>query len=171
MRRTSWRKNESPQSIPPVANKRVVPPCPLSPQWRLAAFYLLLVTIHTGLFVYWYGGGIWAVVISAPAGFVLGWLLYFFGRGVTLVRERLLAVMQPLLAGFLLFFIFLVGYILVFSVVVSLPVEWSIMLHTGSSQLARQYVLYAINLILVMAILSWLRWLLQVIGVYRRQWK
>ncbi|MDH3394014.1 MAG: hypothetical protein OEL66_08400, partial [Desulfobulbaceae bacterium] len=98
---------------------------------------------------------------SAPAGFVLGFILYLFGQGVSLLRQRMLQQMRPLLSGFLLFFLFLLGYILVFSVVVSLPVEWCISVQTGSAQLARRYVLFSMNLITVMAILSWLWWFLR----------
>ena len=167
MRRTSWAAKPEKPTLP-SASKRAVIVCPLSPVLRLAFFYLLLVTIHTGYFVYLYGGGFFTVLVSAAPGFSLGLLLYFFGQFVSLVRERFLASMRPLLAGFLLFFLFLVGYIVAFSVVVSLPVEWWIDFHGGTAHLARQYVLYSMNLIIVMAILSWLRWLLPVLGVYRR---
>ncbi|MDH4322057.1 MAG: hypothetical protein OEV73_11245, partial [Desulfobulbaceae bacterium] len=79
------------------------------------------------------------------------------------------AVMSPVLTGFLLFFLFLIGYILVFSVVVSLPVEWCIQYRTDSPELAQQYVLFSMDMVVALAILSWLRWLMQVVGAYRRQ--
>lgn len=169
MRRTSWGEKESPKPVPSALRRRAVVSCPLSPLLRLAVFYLLLLTIHTGLFVYQHGDGFWAIVVSVPAGFLFGLLLHFFGRGISRIRERMLAVMGPILAGFLLLFLFLLGYILIFSVVVSLPVEWCINVQTGSVQLARQYVLYSMNLVIVLAILSWLRWLVHVVGLYHRQ--
>lgn len=164
MRRTSWvEKPQQPDSA--SARKRAVLSCPLPPGLRLAVFYLFLVTFHTGYFVYRFGGGLWAVFVSLPAGFVLGMALHFFWQGVSRLRQRLLRMMRPLLAGFLLFFLFLVGYILTFSVVVSLPVEWCIGVQTGSVQLARRYVLYSMNFIMVMAVLSWLRWLFSLGGL------
>ena len=160
MRRTSWVEKKE-QSDTPSARKRAVVACPLSPWLRLAVLYVVLVTFHTGYFSATRGGGYLAVVVSAPAGFVLGFILYLFGQGVSLLRQRMLHQMRPLLSGFLLFFLFLLGYILAFSVVVSLPVEWCISVQTGSAQLARRYVLYSMNLITVMAILSWLWWFLR----------
>lgn len=164
MRRTSWvEKPEQADSSP--RRKRAVVACPLSPWLRFAVLYLLLVSAHTGYFVWQYGGGYWAVLVSAPAGFVLGAGCHLFWQGVTWLRQRLLRLMRPLLAGFLLFFLFLVAYILAFSGIVSLPVEWCVSVQTGSARLARQYVLYSMNLVMVLAILSWLRWILTVEGL------
>ncbi|MDH3394100.1 MAG: hypothetical protein OEL66_08830 [Desulfobulbaceae bacterium] len=170
MRCTSWAEKPK-KPVLPSSRRRAVHVCPLSPVLRLAVFYSFLVAVHTSYFVYVNGGGIWSVVASAPSGFLLGVILFYFGKMVCLIREKLLAGMRPMMAGFLLFFLFQVGYILAFSVVVSMPVEWCINAQGGTAQVARLYVLYSMNLIMVMAILSWLRWLLQMLEVYRGQSK
>lgn len=168
MRRTSWAE-EPVKPAPPSPRSRGIVDCPLPPALRLAFLYLILVTLHTGYFVHRHGGDLWVVGVSAPLGFLLGMLLHYFGLGVSLVRARVVAVMSPLLTGFLLFFLFLIGYILVFSVVVSFPVEWCIHFRTDSPQLAQQYVLFSMDMVVALAILSWLRWLLRVVGLYPRQ--
>ena len=168
MRRTTWAE-EPVQPAPPSPRSRGIITCPLPPLLRLAVLYLVLVALHTAYFVHRYGGDLWVVGAAAPLGFLLGLLLHFFGLGVSLVRERVAAVMSPVLTGFLLFFLFLIGYILVFSVVVSLPVEWCIQYRTDSPELAQQYVLFSMDMVVALAILSWLRWLMQVVGAYRRQ--
>lgn len=154
MRRYFW-AGGTPQTTRSSRRKAVVY-WPLSPPVLQGVGYMLLVALHTGYFVFKNGGGWISVFVSALMGFVLGLALYAFGVGVAMVRERLFKDMRPHMEGFLLFFIYLLGYAATFSIIVSMPVEWCVYTKTGSAQLARQYVLYAINLIIVMAILCWL---------------
>lgn len=143
--------------------------CPLSPVLRLAVLYLILVVLHAVYFVYRNGGGYWLIIFSAPPGFLFGLILYYLESVASRLPVRMFAGMRPLLAGFLLFFLFQVGYIVLFSVVVSLPVEWCLGMMNDSTQLARRYVLNSMSMIMVMALLSWLRWIMQLSGLRRQQ--
>ena len=167
MRRTSW--TEPPPGRPPLRSrtKRGVIECPLPPYARVAVLYLLLVTGHTLSFAVGQGGGYLAVLCSLPLGPLLGCLLLVFGRGVSLVRGRLLRLMSTFLVGFLLFFVYLVGYIVIFSLAVSLPLEWCFRVVSGSAALGRGYVLYSVNFVIVLALASWLRWLVGAVREHR----
>ena len=108
------------------------------------------------------------VLCAVPLGFVLGLVFDLFNRGVSLARAWMLCRLRPLLVGFLLFFVYLIGYIVVFTLVVSFPLEWSIEVWSGSLPLAQEYVLHSVNFIIPLAVLSWLRWLFGAVSEHRR---
>jgi len=58
---------------------------------------------------------------------------------------------------FLLFFVYVIGYLLLFSFVVSCPLGFFIEQRTGSYELARFYKNYSVNGIVAFAILNWLK--------------
>jgi len=164
MRRTSWGASSAQPAPPSSGKRRSVVECPLPPLVRLPCLYLLLVSIHSGCFVYRHGGGVFFLLGSLPLGALLGLLLDFFGRAVSLARARLLRQMRPLQTGFLLFFVYLIGYTLIFSLVVSLPLEWWLRVGFGSPGLAQLYVLFSANFIIALAVLSWI---FAAVGGYR----
>ncbi len=165
MRRTSWADPPVPPPSPRPGRRRAKVVCPLSSLVRVACLYLLLVPAHAASFSVVQGGGWSLLPLSLPLAAVLGALLGLFNRGVSLARQRLLVQMRPVMVGFLLFFVYIVGYTVLFSMVVSVPLEWWLRVRLGAPSLARAYVPFAANFIIVLAILSWLRWLLGAAGM------
>lgn len=124
-----------------------------------ALFYCFLVAAQTLFFVYYKNIGYQLVVYSLLPGLLLGITLRIFDWLVSLLQSFTTYFMGRLLSGFVLFFVYLIGYIYLFSFVVANPLGEIIQETIGSVELSRDYGLYSINSIIVLAILSWLKWL------------
>lgn len=97
---------------------------------------------------------------TIPFGMISGLALYGFDQSVNRLDRFLSGYIRKFLAGFVLFFAYLIGYILIFSLVNSYPLEWLIENVSGSKELAEQYGMYSINFIIFFSIISWFDWLL-----------
>lgn len=152
----SWRRHQKPEdeagsAESPVARlpHRVV---------RSALAYGVLVFLLTAFFVrgrhlpYVYLG--WAT----PLGMVFGLGIAAFDRLALMLRTFLAARCNRAICGFVLFFAYVLGYLLLFSLVVTYPVGYLIEQGTGSAAMAMEYGLYTLNLILFFALLGWLDW-------------
>ena len=135
-------------------NDRVLPE-----MYRMGFVYLCLVTVQTSSFIYLHGLNYWLIVTAIPLGIVFGIVLYALHQYVIQIRNFFYAKAGKVLAGFVLFFIYLLSYILIFSVVVSYPVGWLFELISEQSGVSRDFELYSINFIIIFSIMSWLDWL------------
>lgn len=126
---------------------------------QMGIFYCLLVATQTVFFVYFKELDYKLVAYSLIPGMLLGISLRIFEWVVSLLKGLATYFMGRLLAGFVLFFVYLIGYILLFSFVVANPLGTFIQQTTGSVELSRDYGLYSVNSIIVLAVLSWINWL------------
>ncbi len=126
---------------------------------QLSFFYCLLVAVQTLLFVYFKELPYKIVAYSLLPGLLLGLSIRFFEWSVSLLKGLTTYFMGRLLAGFVLFFVYLIVYILLFSFIVASPLGAIIEQTSGSVAISRDYGLYSVNSIIVLAVLSWINWL------------
>lgn len=126
---------------------------------QMGVFYCVLVAVQTLLFVYFKELNYKLVAYSLILGALLGICLRIFEWSVSLLKGLTTYFMGRLLAGFVLFFVYLIGYMLLFSFVVANPLGTVIQQTFGSVELSRDYGLYSVNSIIVLAVLSWMNWL------------
>lgn len=112
----------------------------------------------TGFFSFSHGLGSLLVVLSLPPGFLLGMVLLGLERLLVPVKGWLLIRLGKLPACFLLFFIHLLGYMLLSSLLLSYPLGLLLALFGGAEAdtLAVGYGLYCANVFMLAAFVSWL---------------
>ncbi len=120
--------------------------------FRTAVFYLVLTSVLTGFFAYAYHMSYSLISYSFVPGFALGVTLWGFNRLVGRIREQMKAHLGKVLSGFLMFFIYLIGYIIFFSLIVSCPMDWAIERIWGASGEADKYSMCTVNFAIVMAL-------------------
>ncbi|MEW6218630.1 MAG: hypothetical protein AB1634_03735 [Thermodesulfobacteriota bacterium] len=148
----------SPSLAPPAADRA-------APRWwRLLRQCLLAALLVLVSFVWW--GGRHGIGLSDPGG---GCLLskglatgLAFGLGLAILPAgglwlwaRLLARMGILVSSFVLFFVYLIGSILLYSLVASLPVERLLDL-AGASSSSQPLDAPLLNLAMLLGLMAWL---------------
>jgi hypothetical protein len=91
-------------------------------------------------------------------GLVFGILWHLLEEPEYMLGRWLSRRLGRVFAGFCLFFLHLVFYIALFSLVVSYPVGLLIGAFWGSMDLVRAYTLYSINSVFALACFSWFQW-------------
>ncbi|MEA2084125.1 MAG: hypothetical protein U9O82_07795 [Thermodesulfobacteriota bacterium] len=119
---------------------------------RMAVFYLVLTPVLTGFFAYAYHMSYSLIPYSIVPGFALGVTLWGFNRLVVRILEQMKAHLGKVLSGFLMFFVYLIAYIMFFSLIVSCPMDWIIERIWGASGEADKYSMCTVNFAIVMAL-------------------
>lgn len=116
------------------------------------------VAVLTAFFSYFHGLGPLLVMLSLFPGLLLGMALLGVERLLVLVKGMLFVRLERLLTCFLLFFIHLLGYMLLSSLLVSYPLGWLLGRIWGqeTTSLAVEYGLFSANVFMLAAIASWL---------------
>jgi len=94
---------------------------------------------------------------SLPAGAFLGYVLLVLERLLGGLKIYMFSHMGKLLTAFLLFFVHIIGYLSLFSIIVGSPLGYVMERLWGLPGVAGQYSLFSANFIIVLAVLSWLR--------------
>jgi hypothetical protein len=102
--------------------------------------------------------GLWLPLVSVLPGVCLGLLWHLFAGPEKALHAWLSRRLARVLAGFGLFFFHLVFYLLLFSLTVSYPLGWLIGMFSGSMDLAREYMVYSVSPVFLLAAGSWFRW-------------
>lgn len=121
-------------------------------------FGVLLVAGQGFLFSRSHPAGPWLLLLSLPAGIGLGLLWHVLAGPEKLLHGWLSRHLDRVLAGFGLFFFHLVFYLLLFSLTVSYPLGLLLGTFSGSMDLAREYMVYSVSPVFLLAAGSWLRW-------------
>jgi len=90
--------------------------------------------------------------------FCLGLALTGFERLLLAARRRLDGVLRGVQAGFLLFFAYLIGNILLSSLLLSMPLCWVMEHFLGQTGLCKEFALFSVNYSFVLALACWLGW-------------
>jgi len=125
----------------------------------MSIFYGALIALQTALFVYFKKTTPLLIFYAILPGMLLGVSVRVFEWFVSLLRGLISYLLGRLLASFVLFFLYLIGYILLFYGVVAYPLDHIIQQKIGSIELSRDYGLYSVNSIMLIAVFSWLQWL------------
>jgi len=123
----------------------------------MALAYLFITAAISLFFSYLHDVTYSLVFWSLPAGAILGYVLLVMERLLGGLKIYMFSHMGKLLTAFLLFFAHIIGYLALFSVIVSSPLGYVMERLWGLPGTAGQYSLFSANIIIVLAVLSWLR--------------
>ena len=90
-------------------------------------------------------------------GALLGFVLLVLERLLVHLKNYMFPQMGKLLTAFLLFFIHIIGYLALSSIIMSYPIGYLMEKTIGMTGMAGEYNLFSVNFFIVLAILSWLR--------------
>ncbi|MFH7319258.1 hypothetical protein ACHHRT_01465 [Desulfurivibrio sp. D14AmB] len=96
-----------------------------------------------------------ALLAALPLGLGFGLAAHFFSRWRSILARHLERVTPGYTTTFLLFFVHMIGYLLLFSGLVAFPLGVVIDGPEAASALVLEFRLYSVNFVLVMALLSW----------------
>ena len=119
--------------------------------------FMIITSVISFLFVFLHDTEYALIFWSMLPGGLLGLLLLVLERSLGILKNFLFPRMGKLLTAFLLFFIHIIGYIVLSSIVVSYPVGYIMGLAGEMAGLAGKYSLFSVNFFIVFALLSWLR--------------
>lgn len=125
--------------------------------FQVVFLYFCVVTVQTFIFTLMHKTNYLLIPLSVLPGILLGSAIWWLERFLVMLRQELRGSLSVFLLSFLLFFAHLIGYLLLSALLVSYPLGWlleRIWLETGT---ARGYGLFAANIMLVLAIISWLK--------------
>ena len=135
-------------------------------QWRKSGglgrpviFYLAFILAQTFYFAHSHDVGFRLVFCSILPGLCLGVALAIFERSILMVKSRALTCFGSLPAGFLFFFICLISFVLLSSLLFSMPMGRMMEGFLGETHLSREFALFSVNCYIVLALVSWLGWL------------
>jgi hypothetical protein len=116
--------------------------------------YLFITSAISLLFAYFHEEEISLVLWTLLPGALLGYLFLVLERVLGLLKEYMFLQMGKLLTAFLLFFVHIIGYLSLSSIIVSFPLRF---LMEKSWGMAGEYSLFSANFFIVLGLLSWLR--------------
>ncbi|MBW2467590.1 MAG: hypothetical protein JRF02_09850 [Deltaproteobacteria bacterium] len=123
----------------------------------LVSSYTAITSIISILFSYFYRAEYSLVYWTLLPGAFLGLVLLVLERFLGKLKSYLFPQFGKLLTAFLLFFIHLIGYLALSSIVVNYPVGFIIEKTSGLAGVASEYSLFSGNFFIVIGLLSWLR--------------
>lgn len=151
----SWRRREKQdEALRPVETLGRV----LRRVSRGAVAYGVLVSLLTAFFAHGHQLPYASLWWATPLGMLFGVAVVGFDRLALLLRSFLATRCNRAICGFLLFFAYVLGYLVLFSLIVTYPVGILIEQRSGSTAMALEYGLSALNVILLFALLGWLDW-------------
>lgn len=124
---------------------------------RMAFLYMCITACLSLFFSYIHGSGGQLVLWSLLPGAVLGITLLVLERSLSRLKTFLHPGMGSLLTAFLLFFLHIIGYLALSSLVVTYPVGFIMQDFRGMNSLAGKYSLFAVNFFIVLGMVSWFR--------------
>ncbi|MFZ5763658.1 MAG: hypothetical protein ACOY8P_12110 [Thermodesulfobacteriota bacterium] len=95
---------------------------------------------------------------ATPLGMLFGLTIVGFDHLALSLRTFLSSRCNRAICGFVLFFAYVLGYLVLFSLIVTYPVGRLIEQGTELESLAMEYGLHTTNVILFFAVLGWLDW-------------
>ncbi len=128
-------------------------------QYSVLLLYVLVMLVHGGYFSALNATGGDFVGVAAFAGILLGLASIFFERFVACIANRITGRLGKALSAFFFFFLYLVGYTIVFSLLVSYPLGSFLEYQGAQEVLLRGYSLYSMNWILFLSTINWFIWL------------
>jgi len=124
---------------------------------RMAFLYMCITACLSLFFSHIHGSGGQLVLWSLLPGAVLGITLLVLERSLSRLKTFLHPGMGSLLTAFLLFFLHIIGYLALSSLVVTYPVGFIMQDFRGMNSLAGKYSLFAVNFFIVLGMVSWFR--------------
>ena len=124
---------------------------------RMAFLYMGITACLSLFFSYSHASGGQLVLWSLLPGAVLGISLLVLERSLSCLKTFMYPGMGSLLTAFLLFFLHIIGYLALSSMVVTYPLGFIMQDFWKMNGLAGKYSLFAVNFFIVLAIVSWFR--------------
>ena len=123
----------------------------------MIVMYICLTALISLLFIYFHAGDYYLVLWTLLPGGLLGYFFLVMERWLSQIKEYMFPGMGKLLTAFLLFFVHIIGYIALSSLIFSYPLGRIMEKFWAIPGLAAEYSLFSVNFFIVLAILSWLR--------------
>jgi len=123
----------------------------------MVAAYVLITSVISLLFLYLHAVDRSLVLWTMPPGALLGYVLLVMERLLSRLKEYMFPGMGKLLTAFLLFFVHIISYLALSSLIVGYPIGYVMEKLWNMPGMAREYSLFSVNFFIVLAILSWLR--------------
>lgn len=119
--------------------------------------FMGIVAVQTFVFALLHHTGQSLALFSLLPGLFLGVAILILEYLLALLKGWMSERLDRIVAGFLLFFTHVIGYISLFSLLVSYPVGIFMEIAWGVTALGEEYGLFSVNFALVLSILSWIR--------------
>jgi len=123
----------------------------------MAIVYMGITAGLSLFFSFIHDSGVQLVLWSLLPGAVLGMTLLVLERSLSRLKAWLHPGMGGLLTAFLLFFLHVIGYLALSSLLVTYPLGFAMQEFWEMRSLAGEYSLFAVNFFIVLAIVSWYR--------------
>lgn len=149
--------------IPKAQERIIVTPAMARWRWaaqqpllRGAAVYGGMLLLLTAFFVISRRLPLGLALWAAPLGFFFGLAVGGCERLLALVRDNPRRPLRGIPAAFLFFFVYVIAYVLLFSLLVGCPLGWLLAGYGASEALETDYALFSTNFVLALAGISWL---------------
>ena len=123
----------------------------------MAVAFMTITAAISLLFSYLHGTGFTMALWTLLPGALLGYVLLVLERVLGRLKEHMFPGMGKLLTAFLLFFLHIIVYLAVSSLIVSYPLGFMMKGRWGLQDMAGAYSLFSANFFIILAIFSWLR--------------
>jgi hypothetical protein len=144
-----------------VSRARILDGHPLRVSFSAIVFmvsgYAVLTALLSLLFALIHETRILLAVWALLPGGLLGFVLLVLERSLGLMKNSMLPRVGSLLTAFSLFFLHIMGYLALSSLVVSYPLGYIMERSWRMEGMASDYSLFSVNFFIVFALLSWLR--------------
>ena len=117
---------------------------------------VILVTVLSLVFFFRYDVQFWLVAGASPLSFIPGVVLFILERYLKKLQIRIEGNTGRMQAGFLILFAFLIGYIIISTLIFVYPIGLLISLF-ADEMIRDQYGRWIINLAIAASLASWLR--------------
>ena len=122
----------------------------------VVAYVVIAVTVSL-LFSFMYETDYFLIFWALLPGALLGFILLVTERSLTQLKSYMLPRMGKLLTAFLLFFVHIICYLALSSIIVSYPVGYVMEKSWAMPGIGSEYSLFSGNFFIILALLSWLR--------------
>lgn len=119
--------------------------------------YLFVTALISVLFSYFHAVDLSLVFWTLLPGALLGYVLLVVERTLGRLKEFMFPQMGKVLTAFLLFFVHIICYLTLSSIIVGYPLGYVMEKSWGMPGMAMEYSLFSVNFFIVLAVLSWLR--------------
>ena len=123
----------------------------------MVSAYMIITAAISLLFIYLNEVPSTLVLLTLPPGGLLGYVLLIMERTLGQLKEYMFPGMGKLLTAFLLFFVHVICYLALSSIIVSYPLGYIMEKLWGVPGMAGEYSLFSVNFFILLAVLSWLR--------------
>jgi len=108
-------------------------------------------------------------LLALPCALFAGGAIGGFEFFAASIRKKIIGRFRRTIIGFISFFVYIVSYSVMVSLLMSYPLGWTLVDGDGGEDLVRAYVLFSTSFVLPLSFLAWGWWLLDVLSEEKRK--